>query len=190
MEAHADEADAARDAQAAQQRQVASHLATGLVDGAKWRPGELELPARLQGDGAVVAKQRDGPATILHARPAAAAPLVGILGDGLEERLDALGTLEGQRPVIGAQKAELLVLGAHPETSARLLRGAEVVDQLVDATEGRAGIVVGVGQHSAHGPSISLGPTNPLGRARQRRDRLRQTRFPGKLGPWHRHCPT
>ena len=84
------------------------HLAAGLVDGLERRPGELELAARLERDGAEAGGvgEADDVAAILDPVPAEQAL------HQLEQAADATLALVGHGAAIGFVEAELLVLGA------------------------------------------------------------------------------
>ena len=103
------------------------HLAAGLVDGVERRPGQFELAARLQRDGAKADRigQADDAAVIVDRMPAEQA------FHRLEQPADAARALVGHRRMVVEVEAEFLVLGADAPLVLRLRARFERLHQLV-----------------------------------------------------------
>src|SRR4029079_13056370 len=91
---------------------------------------QLELPRRLQADGAVLARQRDGLAVLEDRFPAE-------LGQPSKQVANAARLLVRRRAVIDDAIDELLVLGADPPALGRLLAAGEKRQQIVAALDRR-----------------------------------------------------
>src|SRR5262249_44104064 len=106
-------------------------LPVSLAGGGKRRAGELELPARLEGERLGGAGEGDD-----RSAGCVAERLVAVRGEEVEQRADSPGTFVGHRGRRGVGRVEgLLVLQPHPVVGAGALCGPEHLDQRVDGSD-------------------------------------------------------
>src|SRR4029079_16557915 len=106
-----------------------------LVDGFERRCRQLELPARLEADGApfgaIPAAKSNDVALLQHLVPAEA------IAQRLQQDADAAFALIGHRRKAGGVEGEFLVLGADAPLALRLRPRLEIGDELVPRRDDR-----------------------------------------------------
>ena len=129
IEAEAEKADAQLSRHLPDLAQMLSNLPTGLVQGLNLVARELDLTARLQGDGAAALGERNEIAVLEHRLPVESR-------ESFEHGPDAHRPVIGERPQIVEPVGELLVLGADPPSLRRLAALDHVLDKLTLVGDG------------------------------------------------------
>ena len=113
--------------------------------------GELELPARLDGDGELAALGGDDSAVLLEGRVAA-------LLEGAQHRRDPAGPLVGQRLEAPGDDAQLLVLEPDLPVGPGPLACREPATEVADLAHGRRGSGSRIERHGAESTCVRAQP--------------------------------